>query len=216
MLQNQRAYESGLKDLKLTCDAYIERLRKEMPVQPIGQYIERHNERNTGNRNKKVLGLSTEKEFRTPHATVNRSELANYKVVREREFAFVPTTDTWKVFAFGLNIGNGEIVVSPIYEVFSVKNEHSLLPEYLAMWFKRSEFDRYVRYHSWGSARENFQFDDLCEVRIPIPDIKVQQSIVNIYNAFLTRRKINETLIAQIKDLCPILIKGSLEEAKTA
>lgn len=83
----------------------------------------------------------------------------------------------------------------------------------MAIWFRRNEFDRYVRYHSWGSARENFLFEDLCEVKIPIPDMGVQRSIVNIYNAYIERRDMNEKLKAQIKDLCPMLIKGSLEEA---
>lgn len=90
------------------------------------------------------------------------------------------------------------------------------MPEYLLMHFKRSEFDRYARFNSWGSAREAFAWEDMCEVKIPIPDIKVQQSIVNIYNAYITRRDINERLKAQIKDICPILIKGSLEEAAKA
>jgi type I restriction enzyme S subunit len=81
------------------------------------------------------------------------------------------------------------------------------------MFFGRSEFDRYVRFHSWGSARETFSWDDMCEVKIPIPDIRVQQYIVNIYTVYQLRREINEQLKVQIKDLCRILIKGSLEEA---
>jgi type I restriction enzyme S subunit len=210
LLANQRAYEKGLDDLKLTCDAYIENLRREMLCEKIGSYIERLNKRNE-NDNKKVLGLSTLKEFRIPHATVNHNDLLKYKVVQENEFAFVPTTDTWKVFAFGLNKGNGEIVVSPIYEVFRIKNNSRLLPEYLAMWFKRKEFDRYARYNSWGSARENFMFEDLCEVEIPIPPIATQQCIVDIYNAYIKRREINERLKQQIKEVCPILIRGSIK-----
>ncbi len=82
------------------------------------------------------------------------------------------------------------------------------------LYFSRTEFNRYARFHSWGSARETFDWDDMCAVKIPIPDIKVQQSIVNIYNSYIARRKINEKLKAQIKNICPILIKGSLEEAK--
>lgn len=81
------------------------------------------------------------------------------------------------------------------------------------MLFGRAEFDRYARFHSWGSARETFDWSEMCEVKIPIPDIKVQQSIVNIYNAYIERKAINDKLKEQIKDICPILIKGSLEEA---
>lgn len=81
------------------------------------------------------------------------------------------------------------------------------------MWLTRKEFDRYARYHSWGSARENFSFEDMCNVEIPIPDIQTQQYIVNIFNAYQLRKEINKQLLAQIKDLCPILIKGSIDEA---
>lgn len=214
MLANQKAYENGLEDLKLVCDATIEKLRREMPSEKIGKYIERQNNRNVDNNNKHVLGLSTKKEFREPSSKVNKSKLTSYKLVEENWFAYVPTTDTWKVFAFGLNKGNGQIIVSPIYEVFSVIDETKLQPEYLAMWFKREEFDRFVRFNSWGSARENYNFIDLEEVEIPIPDIQIQQSIVDIYNAYITRKEINEKLKQQIKDICPILVAGAIKEAK--
>lgn len=213
MLYNQKAYETGLEDLKLVCDATIEKLRREMPSEAIGKYIERQNRRNIDNKNKHVLGLSTKKEFREPSSKVDKSKLSNYKIVEENWFAYVPTTDTWKVFAFGLNKKDGQIIVSPIYEVFSVIDDTKLRPEYLAMWFKREEFDRFVRFHSWGSARENFNYTDLEEVTIPIPDIEIQQSIVDIYTAYITRNEINEKLKQQIKDICPILIAGAIKEA---
>ena len=89
-----------------------------------------------------------------------------------------------------------------------------MLPEYLSLLFERSEFNRYARFHSWGSARETFDWDTMCEVRIPVPDIDVQHSIVDIYKAYNIRKEINEKLKAQLKDICPILIKGSIEEAK--
>lgn len=212
MLDNQKAYETGLEDLKLVCDATIEKLRREMPGKAIGKYIERQNKRNI-NDNKHVLGLSTRKEFREPSSKVNKSKLTSYKIVEENWFAYVPTTDTWKVFAFGLNKGNGQIIVSPIYEVFSIIDETKLRPEYLAMWFKREEFDRFVRFNSWGSARENYNFVDLEQVEIPIPNITIQQSVVDIYNAYITRKEINEKLKQQIKDICPILIAGAIKEA---
>ena len=215
MLANQKAYENGLEDLKLVCDATIEKLRRELPSEAIGKYIERQNERNTDDANKNVLGLSTKKEFREPSSKVNKSKLTSYKIVEENWFAYVPTTDTWKVFAFGLNKGNGQGIVSPIYEVFSIIDETQLKTEYLAMWFKREEFDRFVRFNSWGSARENFSFGDLTEVEIPIPDIHVQQSIVDIYNAYITRKDINERLKQQIKEICPILIAGAIKEANS-
>ena len=213
MLANQQSYERGLEDLKLVCDAYIENLRREMPCEPIGQYIIQKNDRNADKSIDFVMGLSTKKEFREAQSRVNRNELGNYKIVNHGDFAFVPTTDTWKVLAFALNTFEKDLVVSPIYEVFSV-DKTKLLPKYLAIWPSREEFDRYARFHSWGSARENFSFDDMRNVQIPILDISIQKVIVDIYNIYKERKVINEKLKAQIKDICPILIKGSIEEAR--
>ena len=91
-------------------------------------------------------------------------------------------------------------------------DKSKLLPEFLAQFFSRQEFDRYARFHSWGSARETFTWDDVCQVKIPLPDIHIQQSIVDIYNAYITRKDINERLKQQIKDICPILIAGAIKE----
>jgi type I restriction enzyme S subunit len=97
--------------------------------------------------------------------------------------------------------------------VFEVRDTARLMSSYLRIFFSRPEFDRYTRFNSWGSAREAFSWDDMREVKIPIPDIAIQRSIVNIFNAYIERRALNERLKAQIKDICPLLIKGALEEA---
>ena len=213
MLVNQQSYERGLEDLKLVCDAYIEDLRRKMPCEPIGPYIERHDVRNGPNGTKNVMGVSTTKEFREPTSKVNRNELDNYKVVKPRQISFVQTTHNEKVFAYAFNNTDEDIVVTSVNEVFSV-DEDKLLPEYLSMFFNRTEFDRYARFHSWGSARETFTWDDLIKVEIPIADITVQKSIADIYKVYKDRKGITEKLKAQIKDICPILIKGSIEETR--
>lgn len=213
MVANQKAYERGLEDLKLTCDAYIEDLRRRVPCEAIGPYIERHDVRNGQNGTQNVMGVSTTKEFREPTSKVNRNDLANYKVVKPRQISFVQTTHNEKVFCNALNNTDEDIVVTSVNEVFST-NENKLLPEYLVMFFNRTEFDRYARYHSWGSARETFTWDDLIKVQIPIADMEVQRSIVDIYTVYKERKAINEKLKAQIKAICPILIKGSLEDGR--
>ena len=213
MLANQQSYERGLDDLKLTCDAYIEELRRKTPCEPIGPYIERHDVRNGPNGTKNVMGVSTTKEFREPTSKVNRNELSNYKVVKPRQISFVQTTHNEKVFCNAFNNTNEDIVVTSVNEVFSTK-EDKLLPEYLVMFFNRTEFDRYARFHSWGSARETFTWDDLVKVEIPIANITTQKSIVNIYTAYKERKEINEKLKSQIKNICLILIKGSLEKSE--
>lgn len=211
MVANQQSYEHGLEDLKMVCDGYIEDLRKKINSERIGKYLTQKNTRNTDKKIIDVVGLSTKKEFREAQSRVNRDELGNYKIVEPDEFAFVPTTDTWKVLAFSLNKFGKPVVVSPIYEVFSV-DKKILFPEYLSMWLSRKEFDRYARFNSWGSARENFSFEDMTNVKIPIPDIKVQKAIAEIYSVYISRKRINEQLKDQIRDICPILIKGSLLE----
>jgi len=214
LLENKKAYERGLDELKLVCDGYIENLRRNMPSQKLGKYIERHDRRNFDNKIKNVMGISTSKNFREPTSKVNRDELSKYKIVAPRQIAFVQTTHNEKVFAYAFNDTDEDIVVSSVNEVFST-DETRLLPEYLSMFFNRSEFDRYARFHSWGSAREVFTWKDLCEVEIPIPDIKIQRSIAAIYEVLRTRKKILERLKTQIKNICPILIKGSLDEGAT-
>ncbi len=213
LIENQRCYERGLDDLKLTCDAYIEDLRRKIPCEPIEAYIERHDIKNGINGTKNVMGVSTTKEFRKPTSKVNRNELENYKVVKPRQISFVQTTHNEKVFCNAFNNTDEDIVVTSVNEVFST-NEEILLPEYLVMFFNRTEFDRYARYHSWGSARETFTWNDLIKVEIPIANITVQKSIVDIYTVYKKRKKINEKLKTQIKDICPILIKGSLDEGR--
>ena len=213
MVANQRSYERGLEDLKLVCDGFIEDLRRKMPCERIEKYISQMNNRNSEKAIEMVVGLSTKKEFREAQSRVNRNELANYKIVKPDQFAFVPTTDTWKVLAMALNKFGQNVVVSPIYEVFDINTEE-LVPEYLSMWLSRKEFDRYARFHSWGSARENFSFEDMTNVTIPVPDISVQMAIADIYTVYKKRKEINEQLKTQIKNICPILIKGSLEEGK--
>lgn len=211
MVANQQAYERGLEDLKLTCDAYIEDLRRRMPCEEIGRYIERHDIRNGKNGSKNVMGISTSKQFREPTSKVNKNELANYKVCHPRQIGFVQTTHNEKVFTYAFNNTKEDIVVSSVNEVFSTQ-EDKLYPEYLCMFFNRTEFDRYARFHSWGSARETFTWNDLIDVKIPIPDIAIQKSIAEMYTVYNKRKKNNEQLKAQIKNICPILIKGSLED----
>ncbi|WP_070807707.1 restriction endonuclease subunit S [Megasphaera sp. DJF_B143] len=213
LLANQKNYEEGLDDLKLTCDAYIEELRRKIPYQKIGPFLERHDVRNGKNGTTNVMGISTSKEFRQPTSKVDKKNLSNYKVVKPGQIGFVQTTHNEKVFAYAFNNTDKDIVISPVDEVFST-DKKVLLPEYLCMWFNRKEFDRYARFHSWGSARETFTWNDLTQVQIPIPDLKLQKAITDIYNAYKSRKYINDSLKERIKKICPILIKGSLDEGE--
>lgn len=207
---NLAAYQSKVEDLKMVCDGYIEELRRKMPSERIGEYIFRYSEKNTEKAIDDVVGLSTEKKFRVAQSRVNRNELGGYKIVHPLDIAYVPTTDTWKVLAFAVNHFEKDVVVSPIYEVF--KTIGKLKSDYLAIWLKREEFDRYARYNSWGSARENFTFEEMQEVRIPMPDESVQQAIIDLYLIYEDRKAIATQLKEQLSKICPVLIQGSLTE----
>lgn len=219
MLANQLVYESGLEDLKLTCDAYIDKLRHELIQEPIGQYIEMSSRKNDDliYSINDVRGISIEKRFITTKADMTGVSLKNYCVLLPEEFAYVTVTSrNGQKISLAHNGSEDTYLCSSSYVVFMVKNKEKLLPSYLSIFFNRTEFDRYSRFHSWGSARETFDWSDMCDVKIPIPDIKIQQYIVNIYTVYQLRREINEQLKAQIKDICPIMIKGSIEEATNA
>ena len=208
LLANRAAYEAGLSDLKLLCDATIEDLRRKLPCEKIGKYIERQDVRNGTNGTKNVMGVSTSKVFREPTSKVNKNELANYKVVKPRQISFVQTTHNEKVFAYAFNDTDQDIVVTSVNEVF-LTDEDKLLPEYLCMFFNRKEFDRYARFHSWGSARETFTWNDLIDVSIPIPEMAVQRAIVDLYRVYRKRRETVERLSSMIAGICPILLSGA-------
>lgn len=211
MVVNQQSYERGLEDLKLVCDSTIEDFKKKYPVTTFGEYIRRVDERNVGNKYKNVKNVSVTKEFADVSSKVNKNELSGYKVVKPRQITFVQTTHNEHVFCNALNNTDDVILVTSVNEVFEC-DETKILPEYLCINFNRSEFDRYARFNSWGSARETFTWNDLQEVKIPLPPIENQKSIADLFTVYRSRKQTNEKLKAQIKDICPILIKGSLEE----
>lgn len=216
MVANQKSYERGLEDLKLTCDAYIDQLKNKFPLQKLGAFISLREETNEKLQYgiADVMGISIEKKFIDTKANMEGVSLRPYAVIKPDEFAYVTVTSRngGKISLAHNNTPN-TYICSSSYIVFAITATESLLPGYLAMLFRRGEFDRYARFHSWGSARETFDWEEMCDVKIPIPPIEIQQDIVTIYKAYLARKNINEKLKSQIKDLCPILIKGSLEEA---
>jgi type I restriction enzyme S subunit len=214
LLTNQKTYANSLADLQLICDTYIENLIKTEKPKVLGEYIEQSDERNNDLAIDNLIGISVSKIFMETKSNKEQLDLSNYKVVRPREFGYVSVTSR-NGEKISIAILDGEAgLVSSTYAVFRVKDTSVLLPEYLFLFFKRSEFDRYARFHSWGSARETFDWADLCNVKLPIPDIKIQEAIVTIYHTLETRKRINEQLKNTIKPLCPVLMKGVVESFK--
>lgn len=210
LVANQQSYERGLDDLKLVCDGYIEDLRRQMPCEKIGPYIVEENNRNTDLQIENVQGVNSSSSFGETRADTNGIDFRNYKIVKDNQFAYNPSRIN--LGSISLYKNNIACIISPMYCVFSVRDEKELLPEYLMLWFGRKEFQRSTLFYAMGSVRDTFDFSLMKEVEIPIPDITIQQSIVDIYHVYMTRKSINEKLKAQIKNICPILIRVSLED----
>ena len=173
---------------------------------------EERNEKNIDNAITLFQGVNVDHVFTEPKRVAEDSE--NGSVVRKGQFAF---NKVMKAHNTKLPIALREgpdCVVSNSYQVFEVTNISKLLPKYLLLWFNREETQRYAGFISFGTTRDIFTFEDMKEISIPLPDIKIQQSVVNIFSCYQSRYNINEKLKSQIKDICPILIKGSIEEAR--
>lgn len=214
MLSNQQSYERGLEDLKLVCDAYIENLSIN-DYHPIGVYIERNKKRNQNVTFKKsdVKGFNNEGEFIKPMRLFS-GDISTFKVVANGDFVYNSRINsTIKKLSVAFN-EEEDLIVSPAYESFYISKENELYPFYLYMLLQREIFAKKVLFNSFGSSTLVFGFDNLGEVEIPVPDIEIQKAIANIYKTYKERYSINEKLKSQIKDICPILIKGSIEEAK--
>ena len=168
----------------------------------LGQYIRTVDIRNTDLVSMNLLGVSVKKQFIPSIANTVGTDFKKYKVVKKGQFTYIPDTSRR-----GDKIGialleNYEIgIVSNIYIVFEIINTNQLMPEYLMLWFSRPEFDRYARFKSHGSVREIFDWDEMCNVELPVPDIEKQRKIVKAYQTITDRialkQKINDNLEVQ-------------------
>jgi type I restriction enzyme S subunit len=215
LLTNQKTYQNSLADLQLICDTYIENLIKIEKPKVLGDYIERIIDKNTDDKFNSVMGISERKEFREPAGKVNKENLSNHLIVRKNEFGYIPRMNPFKPLAVALSHYEYPVLVSPSYVAFRVIDTKVLLPEFLMLYFKRPAFDRYAAFNAWSSTRDTFDWPDMIIVKIPIPEIKVQEAIVTIYHTLETRKRINEQLKNTIKPLCPVLMKGVVESQKT-
>lgn len=214
MLENQRCYERGLEDLKLVCDAYIENLYN-CKHKRIGDYIEKNKKRNQKILFEKsdVKGFNNEGQFIEPMRLFS-GDISKFKVITKNDFVYNSRINS-NIKKLSIVINESEdVIVSPAYETFTVIKDNELYPYYLYLLLQRESFAKKVLFNSFGSSTIVFSYDELSEIEIPVPSFSEQVSIANIYKVYKERWKINEKLKAQIKDICPILIKGSIEEAK--
>ena len=147
-----------------------------------------------------LLGVSIEKRFIPSIANIVGTDLSNYKVVQTGQFAYGPVTSRNGEKISIAYLEGDDCIISSSYTVFEVSNKDELDPKYLMLWFSRPEFDRYARYKSHGSVREIFDWNELCMVELPVPDIEEQRNIVKAYRTITDRialkKQINDNLAA--------------------
>lgn len=212
MLANQQSYERGLDDLKLTCDALIDNYKHKSPKKTVCDILQEVDVRNVNGTTSNVQGINILKQFMPSVANTNGVDLSKYKLVFKGQFAFSGMqTGRDECIRIALFDKEEPIIISPAYSVLQLK-DNDVIAEYVMMWFSRNEVDRLGCFMSDASIRTNLDMERFYEIEIPVPEMKIQKAIVDIYNSYKVRRSINEKLKAQIKNICPILIKGSLEE----
>lgn len=212
MVANLQSYEHGLEDLKLTFDALIDQIKHTADKKPMGQLLVEVDNRNADGSITDVQGININKQFMPSIANTTGVDLSKYKLVNKNQFAYSGMqTGRDECIRIALYKEDNPIIISPAYTVLQVKDS-SILPEYIMTWFSRKQSDRRGWFMSDASIRSNLDLDRFYETEIPVPDLKMQEAIVNLYSVYMARREISDNLKGQIKDICPILIRGSLEE----
>ena len=197
----------------------------------LGEYIRQVDIRNKEGKKENLLGVSVQKQFIQSIANTVGTDFTKYKIVKKGQFTYIPDTSRrGDKIAIALLEDYEEGLVSNVYTVFEVIDTEKLLPEYLMLWFSRPEFDRYARFKSHGSVREVMDWEEMCKVELPVPDIEKQRKIVKAYKTITDRidlkQKINDNLEAQANaifsssapdftDLQPIHNFGTVITGKT-
>jgi type I restriction enzyme S subunit len=175
---------------------------------PIGDYIRRVENRNRDLKVKRLLGLSMTKEFRETTSNIVGTDMSVYRVMGKYQFAcdFMSPIRVNKLPVV-LKLDDEPNLVSPAYPVFEIKDRNELDPEYLMMWFRRSEFDRYATFKCDAAIRGGYEWNELCETLIPIPSITKQKEIIKEYNIIQNRILLNEHLIKKLEETAHSLYK---------
>ena len=187
------------------CQSYIQELKHKYPMQEIGPYIQECNKRNDKNKYSTLhlKGVTSDGIFDRTKAKVQDLDFSNYKVVKKNDFAYNPSR---------INIGSIALstedvcIISPMYIVFHV-NEAIIMSEYIELWFRRKEFQRSTLFFASGSVRDTFGYKEMCNVKIPLPPIEVQQAIVNIYKCANEAKRIAEEADRLSREVCPALLQ---------
>ena len=208
--------EALIKEMESVCHAFVIDCKTKYPKVKLGEWITECDERNSDNALAldALKGISTSKVFIETKANMDGVSLTSYKIVAPREFAYVSDTSRrGDKIALAFNNEKEKVLISSIYTIFRSKDENVLSPEYLYLLFNRSEFDRYSRFNSWGSARETFDWAEMCYVKIPLPPIELQRSIAEVFNCLQESKRIVKETRELMKNLCPALVQKAAHSA---
>ena len=171
-----------------------------MEYKRLGDYIREVNARNRDEKVTNLQGVSISKMFIPSIANTIGTDMSTYKIVKPGQFAYGPVTSrNGDKVSIALYEESEDAIISQAYTVFDIIDKDEVSNKYLMMWFQRPEFDRYARFHSHGSAREIFDWDELCNVMIPLPSIERQREIVEEYETLSRRIRLNEQMIEKLE-----------------
>lgn len=211
MLANQKAYEQGLDDLKLTCDAILDRCKESSTWEPVGKHLREVDVRNTSGKCDVAYGINIKKEFMPSKASSD--DLLKYKLVEPEQLAYsAMQTGRDKCIRIALNESSNTLAVSPAYSILE-SVDAGVDARYVMMWFSRAESDRYGWFLSDASIRANLDLNSFLEIEMPIPESDLREALCDLYSVLRIRSDVNNRLKSQLKEICPILIRGSIEEA---
>lgn len=180
----------------------------------LGEYIRAVDVRNSDLKISRLLGLSIEKCFIESIANTIGTDFRPYKIVKKGQFAYGPVTSRNGDKITIALLEEPECIISSSYSVFEITDTSKLLPEYLMLWFSRPEFDRYARYKSHGSVREIFDWDEMCRVELPVPDLTEQQRIVNAYNTVDRRIRLLKQINEKLEKICFVSYEKLMNDEK--
>ncbi|WP_379953278.1 restriction endonuclease subunit S [Dokdonia sp. R78006] len=179
-----------------------------MNYKKIGDFIQQVNLKNEDGEVKNLLGVNLDKVFMPSVANLNGVDMTKYKIIKKGQFGCkLMSVGRDKKLPISHLTDYDKAIISSAYYVFEVKNEKELLPEYLMMWFLRSESDRFLWFLSGGDVRGRITWDDLCTLPIRIPSIEKQQQIVDEYNTVSNRIQLNEKINTNLEATAQALYK---------
>jgi type I restriction enzyme S subunit len=175
----------------------------------LGDYIQVVDERNNGLKVKLLLGLSISKQFIPSVANIIGTDMENYKIIRKNQFACsTMQVRRDKKMPIALLQEVDEAMISQAYPIFEIKKTDALLPEYLMLWFTRSEFDREACFNAVGGVRGSLEWEDFCDMQLPIPHITKQREIVKEYDIIQNRIELNNQLIQKLEETAQAIYKN--------